>query len=470
MTAVLSSALIPPATLRARRQRVAAAMQGVQALVFAGLSAQRNFPANTYPFRATSHFLFLVGQPIEGAVLSMTEADAVLYLPEPSASDRLWHGEPPDLARLAEQTGVRVAWLNTLTVEDEAQSLPVAEGCSAQQQRSLLGRMARPDVQDLPLSRAMVAARTTHDEAGIAELAEAATATCAAHERGLRVTQVGDAEWQVRASMLSVAFERGCTVSYQPIVTTAGNVLHQHDSSANLQDGDLLLVDFGTERPSGYACDVTRTWPVNGRFTDTQRSIYNAVLNAQRAAISQVRPGVRYRDVHLAAARELAQGLCDFGLLRGDPETLVQQGVVALFFPHGVGHLIGLDVHDMEDLGDLAGYQQGRARDPQFGLNHLRLDRELEASMAVTIEPGFYCVSAILDDPARSERLARHVAPDVLAQVRREVKGIRIEDVVLVAPTPRVLTEALVKDADAIEALVGTSVGEKSVKNKGATP
>src|SRR5690606_9733685 len=143
--------------------------------------------------------------------------------------------------------------------------------------------------------------------------------------------------------------------------------------------------DAGAEY-RGWASDVTRTWPVSGRFSPTQRAIYDIVLQAQRDAIAQVRPNVRYRDIHLTCARTLTRGLVDEGILVGEPESLVERGAHAIFFPLGVGHLLGLDVHDMEDLGDRAGYGPGRIRSDQFGLSYLRLDRDLEIGMLVTIE------------------------------------------------------------------------------------
>src|SRR6185436_4938839 len=183
-----------------------------------------------------------------------------------------------------------------------------------------------------------------------------------------------------------------------------GEVLHNEQHHHLLGERDLLLVDVGAETPSGWAGDVTRTWPVSGRYSPTQRDLYEVVLAAQRTTIAAVRPGVRYRDLHLLAARTLASGLCALGILEGDPAELVADGVVYLLFPHGIGHLLGLDVHDMEDLGDRAGYLAGRSRTPEFGIQYLRLDRDLAPGMAVTIEPGLYIVPAILADPRLTQR------------------------------------------------------------------
>jgi Xaa-Pro aminopeptidase len=245
------------------------------------------------------------------------------------------------------------------------------------------------------------------------------------------------------------------TMAYPPIVTTRGEILHSHDRSGTLAAGDLVLADVGSETDTGWASDVTRTWPATGRFSPSQRAIYELVLAAQLDAIAAVRPGARYRDVHLVACRTLCRGLVDEGLLSGQVDGLVERGAHALFFPHGVGHLLGLDVHDMEDLGDRAGYAPGRRRSTQFGLAYLRLDRDLVPGMAVTIEPGLYFVPAILQSAKLTGPFADCFHPERLARFA-DVRGIRIEDDVLVTATgSEVLTAAIPKTVAAVEAAVG---------------
>ena len=244
------------------------------------------------------------------------------------------------------------------------------------------------------------------------------------------------------------------TPAYGSIVTVHGEVLHNEQYHHPLQPGDLLLVDAGAETESGWASDVTRTWAVSGKFSPTQRAVYQVVLAAHDACIAAMRPGAEYQDIHLLAAEVIAAGLVDLGILRGQPQALVEQDAHALFFPHGIGHLLGLDVHDMEDLGDRAGYAEGRSRSDRFGLGYLRLNRPLQAGMVVTIEPGFYQVPAILNDPQRRSRYQDMVDWDKLAQFS-DVRGIRIEDDVLVIETgTEVLTAALPTQAEAIESLV----------------
>ena len=203
--------------------------------------------------------------------------------------------------------------------------------------------------------------------------------------------------------------------------------------------------------------DGEEIFVLEGTFSSTQRDIYEIVLAAHDRAIAAVAPGVEYRTLHLMACETIAAGLVDLGILRGDPQSLVERDAHALFFPHGLGHLLGLDVHDMEDLGDYAGYAKSRARSQRFGLGYLRLHRPLEANMLVTIEPGFYQVDAILNDPQRREAYGDCVDWERLAQFA-DVRGIRIEDDVLVTNEgAEVLTASLPTQAEAIEALVGDS-------------
>jgi Xaa-Pro aminopeptidase len=231
-------------------------------------------------------------------------------------------------------------------------------------------------------------------------------------------------------------------------------VLHNHHHQHVMQPGDLLLADVGGESPGGWAADVTRTWPVTGRYSTPQKEMYELVLRVQRETIAAVRPGVRYQQVHRVAHQGFARGLVELGILRGDAEELVADGLTALLFPHGVGHLIGLDVHDMEDLGDRAGYAPGRTRSKEFGHRFLRLDRDLEPGMAVTIEPGLYLVPAILRDQRLTASAGDRLDRARLAQFS-DVRGIRIEDDVLVtADGHEVLTAAIPKDVAAVEAVM----------------
>jgi Xaa-Pro aminopeptidase len=443
-----------------RRQRLSEKLSGRPALFASGKQRPRNYAANPYPFRAASHFLYFFGFSHPDGMGLFDGERWTLYLPDPDPDDALWVGQVPSFGELEAQLGCPVLGRSRLQAALEGRevaTLPTPDLETSLELSSLLGRSVRPGVLsalDLALADAVIDLRLRHDEAAVRELARAAEITCEVHRIGMKATRPGIREAEVAGAMEGAALARGGRMAYGPIVTVHGEVLHNHHHHHTLREGDLLLVDVGAESPGGFAGDVTRTWPVSGRFSRTQRELYEVVLRAQRATIAAVKPGVRSRDLHLLAARELARGLVELGVLHGDLDELVNDGVVYLLFPHGIGHLLGLDVHDMEDLGDRAGYAPGRERSTAFGLRYLRLDRDLEPGMALTIEPGLYLVPAILEDP-KLERLARGRLNRARLADFSDVRGIRIEDDVLVTEDGhQVLTAAVPADVAALEAAV----------------
>ena len=463
----------PASVFRARRERLASQLDSGAALVFSGGLRARNYPANTYPFRADSHFLYLVGTAMADAALLVTGERSVLFVPPEAEDDALWHGALPSREDLRAATGadeVRSADELARAVADaggpaRVATLPSADPLTRARQARLLHRtwdhasaprVGDLDPADLALADAMIELRLVHDDAAVSAMERAVEGTAAAHLAGMAITRAGLREHDVRAAMERELVGRGMECAYGSIVTVHGEILHNTTYHRPLADGDLLLADLGGEH-EGWASDITRTWPVSGKFSPTQRELYDIVLQAQLDAIAKVVPGTRYRDVHLAACVTLARGLVDVGILKGDPQSLVERGAHALFFPHGIGHLLGLDVHDMEDLGDRAGYAPGRARSPQFGLGYLRLDRDLRPGMAVTIEPGLYMVPAILKSQALCGPFDADGTLDREAVARfSDVRGIRIEDDVLCTPTgPKVLSHAIPKAPEAVEAAVG---------------
>jgi Xaa-Pro aminopeptidase len=447
------------ASLRDRRQKLAQFID-FPVVLWAGTSSPRNFPANIYPFRASSHFLYFAGLPLENAVIRLEAGQLELFLDNPPAEAALWHGEMPSRDEIATAIGADRAFPKSYLREcvQEAATILVQDAATQAEQHHILNRLVYFPTQtngiDRELIQAIIQLRLTHDSTALAQLREAAKVTVAAHQTGMAATLSATQEANIRGAMEGVILGQNMRVSYNSIVTVHGEVLHNEQYHHPVQPGDLLLADVGAETPLGWAADVTRTWPVSGKFSPTQRDIYNVVLAAHDAGINAVQPGVEYLDIHLLAAKVIAQGLVDLGILKGSPESLVEQDAHALFFPHGVGHLLGLDVHDMEDLGDLAGYAAGRTRSQQFGLGFLRLNRPLQTGMLVTIEPGFYQVPGILNHPEYREKYNNVVNWQRLEQFA-DVRGIRIEDDVLVTDRgAEVLTAKLPTDATAIEQLL----------------
>ena len=445
-------------TLRERRTQLARHIE-FPVILWSGRRQSRNFRANQYPFRASSHFLYFGGVPIPNAAIRLEGGKLELFMDDPAPGDALWHGEMPKRHEIARLIGADAALpLVELASRSTGAATVPLPGLAAEQAH-ILGRSlsspTEPQGIDRELVRAIVALRLRHDAAALAELRQGAAVSVEAHKAGMAATANATTEAQVRGAMEGVIIGHNMTCAYNSIVTVCGEVLHNEAYHHPLKSGDLLLADVGAETSNGWAADITRTWPVNGKFSSTQRDLYQVVLAAHDRAIEAVRPGIEYRNIHLLAARILAEGLVDVGILQGHPEDLVEMDAHALFFPHGIGHILGLDVHDMEDLGDWAGYEKGRARSKRFGLGFLRLHRPLQESMLVTIEPGFYQVPGILNDPQNREKYREVVNWERLAQFA-DVRGIRIEDDVLVTEEgSEVLTAALPTDTEAIESLVG---------------
>lgn len=459
-----------PAAYTTRRRALAAAVPDLAVVLAAGRATPRNYPANTQTFRAASHFLYLGGPPVEGAAIVIDDGRSTLFCDPPDADDALWHGPRPSLEERASAAGVeRARPIDELAdalraAKGRLATLPPQDAATATWLGGLLGRSIEPGSgarlvdgsDDARLADAIIAMRLVHDDAAVAQLRAAAAASVEAHRIGMRATVGARIEREVAGAMIGALRARGMQDAYGPIVTVRGEILHSHDHDGAMTKGDLLLCDVGGETPEGWAADITRTWPVSGTHSPTQRTIVELVLDAQRQAIDRVRPGVSYRQVHETAKRAIVAGLVHIGILRGEVDGLLERGAAAVFFPHGVGHLLGLDVHDMEDLGDRAGYAPGRVRSERFGDRFLRLDRDLAPGMAVTIEPGFYQVPGILADPARTAALGTDLDRDLLTRFA-DVRGVRIEDDVLCTEgEPEVLTGALEKAPADVERLMAS--------------
>ena len=424
----------PPEAFQLRRDRLARRLAH-PVLLASGWPRPRNFAHNHYGFRAESHFLYLVGAVLPAAALLLREGRCSLYVSLPDPQDEVWLGPVPTPAQLEQTLGMEVVPLSELPrLPSNTTTLWPQDPTARDWLLQVLGRdTLEPSDGDGQLADAIIDQRLIHDEAAVAQMRQAIAATALAHRAGMRATRQATRESELVAVMLAELTRVGMATAYAPIVSVHGEVLHNSRHDGVLGPRDLVLADVGAETPEGWAADVTRTWPVRG-FDAAQRELYQVVLDAQLHAIASVRPGVEFRDVHAATSQRLLQGLVDLGLfIPGvDLAELQSLGAADLFFPHGVGHLLGLDVHDMEDLGDRAGYASGRQRTATGNTRYLRLDRPLAAGMVVTIEPGFYQVPRLLQQ-ARDTPVGRALDHSRL-QSFAHVRGIRIEDDVLVTP------------------------------------
>ena len=274
------------------------------------------------------------------------------------------------------------------------------------------------------------------------------------HILAMKMAREGVFEREIVAEMFRMAKAKDLEFAYGVICSVRGETLHNESHSNQLVKGQLLLVDAGVESPMHYASDITRTSPVGGKFTVRQREIYELVLSAQMESIKSIKPGVRYRDIHLQAAHIIAEGLKDLGLMKGNCKEAVDAGAHALFFPHGLGHMMGLDVHDMEDLGEeYVGYRDGLERSSKFGTAYLRLARELETGFVLTVEPGIYFIPSLIKKWAGEKKYTEYINYLKLDSYL-DFGGIRIEDNVLVTPEGcRILGDHIPKYADEVEAV-----------------
>ena len=448
-----------PEAFVSRRVRAARrfAESGIESAAFAsGWARPRNFAHNVYPFRAESHFLWFVGEHLEGAVLVFQRGAWTLFATEPDAEMELWDGPATSLSEWEQRLSLRVISMKHFETQQPA-CLPPQDDETATWLAALLKRevlaQSGPHLKDADalLASCMVDERLVTDAPARAQLRYAARLSAQAHVAGMTVTARCDSESQVRACMEQVIAAAGAHSAYGSIVTTQGQILHASKSPYPLRPGELLLCDVGAESPEGFAGDVTRTWPTSGRFSPTQRLVYELVLDVQNEALAQVVVGQNYIELHLAALRGMTEGLLQLGLLRGGLEQCLEAGAANVFFPHGLGHLVGLDVHDMEDLGDRAGFGEEAGRKKQEAMPCLRLGRTLRNHMVVTIEPGFYQIPLLLKRASKDAALSALIDFERLEQFS-DVRGIRIEDDVLVTESgPEVLSLAAPKAVADVE-------------------
>ncbi len=453
-----------PSTYAARREALRAAVPNGAILIMGNEDSARNYVDNVYPFRQDSHFLYYGGVSHPGlALLIEPDGGAVLFGTPDQRDDVIWYGPHATLADHA----VAADAAEHADIGGLAGKISALRGAGVDvhylppyraQRRFALARLLGVDPREVgaqtsvALVRAVVAQRSVKEECEIDEIEDALAVTAGMYAATLRATAAGRSEAEIAAVHIAEAISAGCGQAFSPIVTVHGEVLHNVTYDNTLSEGDLLLVDSGAEAPSGYASDITRSMPVSGRFTTRQREIYEVVLAANQAAINAAAPGVSNRDLHLLAALTVASGLKDLGLMQGDVNAAVEAGAHALFFVHGLGHMMGLDVHDMEDLGDVVGYEQGEERSSQFGLAYLRLARPLESGFVITIEPGIYFIPALIDR-WQADGLHRDFIRYDRVEDYRWFGGIRIEDDVLITGTgSRVLGPPIPKTVADVEA------------------
>ncbi len=433
--------------------RTAEGNRGV-AVFLGNVDAAQNYRGNDYKFRQDSSFLYFWGvdEPWFAAILDLDSAEECLYGNDVDIDDIIWMGPQPSVASKGEAVGC--ARTQPLAEFDKAVAAAVAAGRPVhflpparyynQMKFAELTGISNAAVRKVApveaggaseeLVKSVVTLRLIKEQCEIEEIDKACEIGYWMHTEARRGCKPGVLEQEIVGRMEGVTLSKGWGVSFTTILSQNGETLHNHSHHQVITPGRLLVVDAGAESNTHYASDFTRTYPCSGKFTTKQREIYDIVEQANELAFSLTRPGTSYWDVHCATVKFMLEQLKTLDFVRGDVDEMVACGISGLFMPHGLGHNMGMDVHDMEDLGEnYVGYGDERQRSPLLGMGNLRMARDLKPGHVISDEPGIYFIPALIEQWKREGTDKGFVNYDKLAGYY-DFGGIRLEDDVLVTP------------------------------------
>lgn len=451
-----------------RRDRLKDQLQSGLILFLGNEESPMNYPANPYHFRQDSSYLYFFGLdfPSLAGVIDVDENQDIIFGNDVDIEDIIWMGFQSSMKERAEKVGVKETFsLDKLeeTIQKATRQgkkvhfLPPYRPETELKLSRLLG-ISPDEVKknaSVELIKAVVAQRSVKIKEEVEEIEKAHAVTYEMHTTAMKMAKPGIYERDIAGRIEGIALSLGSSISFPIILTINGQILHNHYHGNMLEEGRLLVNDSGAESLLHYAADITRTIPVSGKFSQKQREIYEIVLSSQEAAIQSIRPDIKNRDIHLKTAKVIAEGLKGLEIMKGDTDEALQEGAHALFFPHGLGHQMGLDVHDMEDLGeDYVGYDEKTKRSDQFGIAYLRLAKELQPGYVVTVEPGIYFIPALIDKWKGEKKFTQFINYDKVEEYK-DFGGVRIEDNVLVTEDGhRVIGKTIPKIPEDIEKIM----------------
>lgn len=423
-----------------RRNELSSKFTSGLLLLLGNIENPINFEHNTYPFRQDSSFLYYIGikSPKLAAVLDIQAGETVLFGDEMTIDDIVWMGQQQTLSEKAQWVGIESVrpfhelqpYLEKgLKNNNQVHYLPPYQAHNKLLLQHLLGLSIDQIKPSVDMIQAVVTQRNIKAAEEVAELEKAVDVAVDMHRLAIKMTRPGMHEYEISNAIQHLAQNRQMSFSYPPIVTKHGEILHNHIQYHKIKAGDILLNDSGVETPLGYASDLTRSFPVGKRFNPLQEELYAVVLNAFKTAEAALKPGVAFKNIHLKACEALAEGLIQIGFMKGNAQDAVAAHAHALFFQCGLGHMLGLDVHDMEDLGEqYVGYTPDEPKDTKtFGIKSLRLGKKLEAGNVVTVEPGIYIIPELTQMWAQQNLHHEFINYDLLNK-HLDFGGIRIED------------------------------------------
>jgi Xaa-Pro aminopeptidase len=420
-----------------------------------------NYPSNWLRFRQDSNFLYYCGLDFAhlNLVIDSDSGESTFFGDDLCANEIVWEGERTLISEMAESAGI-----DNYQSSDSLQSFIHSNGKKVHflpryraDQKLFVDELlnGKNNSSSKELIKAVIKQRSIKSAEEIEEIESALAITAEFHKAAMGATSPGVKEQTIVGQIEGHALSQGRRLAYPVIFSVRGEILHMNKYNNVMAAGQLVLNDSGAESPRHYASDITRTFPVNGKFTDLQKKIYNIVYEMQAAAFTFCAPGKSYKEAHLKAASIAVEGLKKLGIMKGDGDAAVEAGAHALFFPHGLGHMLGLDVHDMESLGeDLVGYDEDEDRSDQFGLAYLRLAKTLEPGFVLTVEPGIYFIPHLIDQWQSQGKLEEFINYDALESYR-DFGGIRIEDNILITEDGyRILGPHIPRTIEEIEAAI----------------
>jgi len=453
-----------------RRNTLKKQLRSGIALFLGNEESPMNYPDNPFHYRQDSSFLYFFGLDSPGlaGIVDADEDKDVIFGSDLDVEDIIWMGDLPKLKDRALEAGVGFTMpyneldkiLKTAFSKGrKIHFLPPYRMENKIRICQLLGlreSMVRTYASEA-LIKAVVEQRSIKIKAELDEIEKAQNIAYEMHTTAMKMTKPGIYEYEIAGKIEGIAASMGGMIAFPIILTINGQTLHNHYHGNKLVAGRLLVNDSGAETSMHYASDITRTIPVSGKFTSKQKEIYNVVLDAQESAIKAIKPGYKNKNTHFVAVKRITKGLTEIGLMKGNIDDAVKAGAHALFMPHGLGHMMGLDVHDMEDLGEnYVGYDEKTKRSDQFGLAYLRMAKELKPGHVLTVEPGIYFIPALIDKWKKEKKHLNFINYNKVDQYR-DFGGIRIEDNVVVTKTGfRVIGKTIPKTIEDIEAITGT--------------
>ncbi len=449
-----------------RRKRLKETVKSGLIILMGNNESSMNYLHNTYRFRQDSTFLYFFGLNTSGliGVIDIDNDKEIIYGNDPTIDDIVWMGKQPSLEQRGFLSGVKnTQSLYQLTKDiDNAQNkkrniriLPPYRADNKLRLSKLLNITPNKVTEYVSpeLIQAVVNQRSIKSKEEIIEIEKAVNITADMHIAGMKMAKPGMRESQVAAAVTEVALAANGSLSFPVIATINGQTLHNNYYGNIIKEGDLFLLDAGAETEMGYAGDMSSTFPISKTFTQRQKDIYHIALNSHEAAIAALKPGVKNKDIHLMTARVIVEGMKDLGLMKGNVDEAVAAGAHALFFPCGLGHMMGLDAHDMEDLGEVYVGYDGQLKSTQFGLKSLRLGRELEPGFVITIEPGIYFIPELIDMWKADNINSEFLNYDKI-EGYRNFGGVRNEeDFLITKDGARLLGKPIPKTIEEVEAM-----------------